>query len=136
MLGNTTIGLIGLEHSWSLIPRYVKPNEERDSMFPAFRRLDSNKWRKWMFYPGALTLFPIRTYISIGTLIVLVTFLKIIMIGHKWGKEPVTGIRLWLNRTAYQFSSWLIITMSFMTMKTNYVDYDYSPYLGKDYLKT
>lgn len=98
---NATIGIIGVEHAWSLIPRYVKANEARDSMFPAFRRLDSNKWNKWMFYPGALTLFPIRTYISIGTLIVLVCFLKIIMTGHKWGKQPITGIRLWLNRTAY-----------------------------------
>lgn len=72
-----------------------------------------------MFYPGAVTLFPIRTFISIGTLVVLVFYLKIIMTGHRWGKEPVTGIRLWLNRTAYKFSSWLIITMSFMTMKVN-----------------
>jgi len=89
-----------------------------------------------MFYPGAVTLFPIRTFISLGALVVLVGFLRIIMIGHRWGKEPVTGIRFWLNKTAYKFITWLIITTSFMSMKVKQIDYDYSPYLGKDYLKT
>ena len=93
LLGNATIGLIALEFAWSLVPRYLVANEERDSMFPAFRRLDSHKWRKWMFYPGAVTLFPIRTLISLGTLVLLVLFLKVAMIGHKWGKEPMTGLR-------------------------------------------
>jgi hypothetical protein len=79
-----------------------------------------------MFYPGAVTLFPIRTMISLGTLVLLVIFLRIIMIGHKWGKEPFTGLRLWLNRSAYQFCSWLIITTSFMTMTVKQIEYDYS----------
>jgi hypothetical protein len=126
LIGNATIGIIALEYAWSLIPRYLVANEARDSMFPAFRRLDSHKWRKWMFYPGAVTLFPIRTMISLGTLVLLVIFLRIIMIGHKWGKEPFTGLRLWLNRSAYQFCSWLIITTSFMTMTVKQIEYDYS----------
>jgi len=42
LIGNATIGLIALEYAWSLIPRYLVANEARDSMFPAFRRLDSH----------------------------------------------------------------------------------------------
>ena len=124
------IGLIFFEYAWSLVPRYLKENEERDNLFPAFRRLDSTKWQKWRFYPGALTIFTLRMIISFGTLVLLVIFLRIIMIGYKWGKEPLVGIRLWLNRSAYYFCTKLIISSSFMTMKINNVDFDYSSYLG------
>ncbi len=105
-------------------------------MFPAFRRLDSQRWRKWMFYPGAVTFFPIRTFISLGSLVLLVFFLRIISIGHRYGQEPLVGLRLWLNKTGYMICVWTIITTSFMSMKINHVDFDYSQYLGKDYLKT
>jgi hypothetical protein len=37
---NAAFGLIVLTTAWSLIPRFLKENEERDSLFPAFRRPD------------------------------------------------------------------------------------------------
>lgn len=94
LIGNAALGFSLLLLAWRLIPRYLTPNEDRDSRFPAFRRLDCNNWQFWMFIPGAVTLFPIRMIISLGSLVVLVAWLRLSMIGHKWGKEPLTGWRL------------------------------------------
>jgi hypothetical protein len=41
ILWNVSLGLTFVNIAWSLVPRYLTPNEERDSLFPAFRRLDS-----------------------------------------------------------------------------------------------
>jgi hypothetical protein len=90
---NVATGYTVLHIVWPLVPRYLIPNEERDSLFPAFRRLDSHKWNFYMFVPGAITLFPIRACISLGALVVLMISLKIILIGHKMGKEPLAGWR-------------------------------------------
>ena len=121
ILWNVSLGFTYVNIAWSLVPRYLTPNEERDSLFPAFRRLDSQHWRKWMFIPGAVTLFPIRMIISLGSLFWLVVWLRIVMIGHKWGKVPLTGWRLWANETGYKVASWIIISTSFMTMKKHEV---------------
>ena len=40
LIWNAAFGLIVLTTAWSLIPRFLEANEERDSLFPAFRRLD------------------------------------------------------------------------------------------------
>jgi hypothetical protein len=89
-----------------------------------------------MFVPGAMTLFFIRAVISLGSLFWLVVWLRIVMFGHKWNKEPLRGFRLWANETGYKVACFIIISTSFMTMKKHKVDYDYSNYLGKDYLQT
>jgi hypothetical protein len=136
LVGNAVLGYSLLELAWRLIPRYLTPNEDRDSRFPAFRRLDCANWQKWMFIPGAVTLFPIRMVVSLGTLVVLVGWLRISMMGHKWGTEPLSGWRLKANYYGYMVSTWLIVSSSFMTMKLHHVDFDYSEHLGKDYLKT
>ena len=135
-LGNAVIGYSILHIVWNLVPRYLTPNEERDSLFPAFRRLDSQHWNFYMFIPGAISLFCIRAVVSLGSLVVLMIWLRICMIGHKYGKEPLQGWRLWCNYTAYNWASWLIVSSSFMSMKLHHVEVDYSEYLGKDYLKT
>ena len=93
LLWNAIFGYTLLSFVWTLVPRYLEPCEERDVLFPAFRRLDSHKWTFWMFVPGAVTLFPIRAFICLSSLVVLALSLKILLIGHKIGKEPLTGLR-------------------------------------------
>jgi hypothetical protein len=93
LMFNVSLGLSVLLIVWPLVPRYLIPNEERDSLFPAFRRLDSHKWNFYMFVPGAVTHMPIRTIICLLALFWLMIILKIILIGHKIGKEPLVGWR-------------------------------------------
>lgn len=61
---------------------------------------------------------------------------KMIMIGHKLGKEPLTGWRKVANEWVYRGLCWLIVTNSMCSMKKVFPDYDYSEYLGKDYKTT
>lgn len=42
--------------------------EERDSLYPAYRRLDVKNWSKWKFYPGAALVLPLRFLLAILTL--------------------------------------------------------------------
>lgn len=92
---NASVGVICLNLLWGPIKRYRVENEERDSLFPAFRRLDSPyKWKKWWFLPGAITLFPLRTIFGLGGLAFCCFVLKFIMFGYKRGyNEPLTGWR-------------------------------------------
>lgn len=46
-----------------------------------------------MFVPGAITLYPFRILTSIGSMILLVIWLKIVTIGHEWNEKPFTGLR-------------------------------------------
>lgn len=130
------IGIVYLETAWLMVPRYLKENEERDSLFPAFRRLDSQHWNKWMFYPGAITFYPIRLFIGAFSLVLIVVLQWFVLLGYNRGKQPITGWRkpavLWINQSL----TWLICTACGMKIKVNNCDYDYSEYLGKDYLKT
>ena len=51
-------------------------NEERDGKYPAFRRWDTYKWKKWRFYFGAITFLPIRFLLTIGAVIVAYVFTR------------------------------------------------------------
>ena len=136
LIWNVITGYTTLHMVWKLVPRYIVPNEERDSLFPAFRRLDSHNWNFWMFVPGAVTVFPLRAIISCSSLVAIMFWCKILLIGHRIGKEPIIGWRQKAIQFVYQKFVRIIIFMSNVGMKKHVVDYDYSEYLGKDYLKT
>lgn len=129
---------IAIHHlMWQYIARYLIPDEARDKNFPAFRRYDNHRWSYAIFVPGALTVMLWRAYLGAGSLFWLVVWLKVVMIGHKWGKNPLTGFRLWANWFGYMCCTGTIVTASFVRMKKhNVVHCDYSEYLGPDYLKT
>ena len=56
---NALLGLIAFEWAWYTTKRHRDPPPGLEELMPAFRRVDAHKWRKWSFYPGALTLiFP------------------------------------------------------------------------------
>jgi hypothetical protein len=100
MLHSFSFAFICLELVWYRAERYLEQNEARDRNFPAFRRIDTQYWRKSMFYPMALTLFTTRMIISLGALLVLGTFLNIINIGQDISK-PFTGLRGVICRNFY-----------------------------------
>jgi hypothetical protein len=61
------LGFLAVQFSFSRCQRMLKIEEERDSKFPAFRRLDVHKWSKWKFLPGAMLLMPTRLVLLILT---------------------------------------------------------------------
>ena len=59
------IGFIAVEYAFSRLKRFMDGNEERDSKFPAYRRLDAKNWHRCKFYPGAMLTMPSRLLILI-----------------------------------------------------------------------
>ena len=78
---NALIGLILFEWAWYKNQRWRRPIKELDSLLPAFRRNDAEKWSKWMFYPGAVTLLIPRFLWALILLVLLCIFVKIGLIG-------------------------------------------------------
>lgn len=54
------IGFLLFEYAWYRMQRMRDINEERDSKFPVFRRMDVKRWSRWKFYPGAMLTMPAR----------------------------------------------------------------------------
>jgi len=106
-------------------------------LFPAFRRLDVKNWKssKWKFYPGAVTLLPVRAFISLGSFAMCCLCLHVVMLGHDSSK-PATGLRDKMRVFLFKFWNSLIPMMAFMSVSFERIDYDYSYYLGPDYRKT
>lgn len=88
------IGLLIFEWAWMKTAPLRVPNEERDSKYPAFRRTDK-QWRKWRYYPGALTLIPMKILLIVSVFFFGIVFLKIAALGHdlKGGHNPLIGKR-------------------------------------------
>ena len=61
----------------------------------AFRRLDAERWRKWKFYPGAMTLLVPRIIIGISFTVFLLIALTFLLIGHDRSKPMQDGLRKW-----------------------------------------
>lgn len=81
LIVNALIGLFLFEVAWAKTKLHRKKDEERDSMFPAFRRHDAPNWCKWHFYPIAVTLLPVRLLIIFLSIVVLWALNRILMIG-------------------------------------------------------
>ena len=80
-------GLILFEWSWAKVKTIRDVDEERDSKYPAFRRLDAPKWRKWRFYIGAVTMLPLRLVIGFGSAAMICLCLKILTIGMEINED-------------------------------------------------
>jgi hypothetical protein len=127
---------------WSFYKLKIAQNvvEERDSGFPAFRRLDASKWNRWEAYLGTMMTGPLRVIISAFLLASSGFFSWVIRIGHDESK-PLIGYRLVLMRAFYWFVCRSIILILpggvyYETDPTKTDMFDYSYYLGPDYLKT
>ena len=65
---NAVFGLILFEWAWHKTKRMRELEEKMPDLhkiMPAFRRTDVHKWRKWRFYPGAMTVVIPRFVLSI-----------------------------------------------------------------------
>jgi len=100
---NAVFGICLVEFAWSKLTecRYLDLDEERDKLFPAFRRNDVKKWNRWKFYPMGMTLLPMRWTISLfGTLLFGSFWSWILRIGRDETK-PLLGWRLYLIKAYF-----------------------------------
>ena len=70
------IGLISFEWAWAMVKPIRNVDEDRDSKYPAFRRWDAHKWKKWRFYFGAITFMPLRLVCSVLSILVLYVLVR------------------------------------------------------------
>lgn len=76
---NSIVGLLIFEWAWSSSKKLRIRNEAIESKYPAFRRNDV--WRKWKYYPGALTFFLLRMLIALNTFILAYIVSLLVSIG-------------------------------------------------------
>ena len=81
ILLNALCGLIAFEISWKRTYGHRHPNPEIAQVVPAFRRTDIARWRKWKFYPGAVTVMLPRLIVGHVLGLILIIIVSICMIG-------------------------------------------------------
>ena len=114
---NALIGLIMFEYAWAKSYRARNPIKELDDMFPAYKRHDALKWKKWYFYPGALTLLVPRAIAAILVLASLVIWINITMIGQE-RNVPIGSCRRSILLFWYKLHTYLICGLTFFTRLT------------------
>jgi hypothetical protein len=130
---NAVLGLITFELVWRKTVRYRKPIKELNDLFPAFRRDDALHWKKWLLYPGAVTVMIPRALIMgvlFGTAGVICKLLTLCTDPNK----PLSRFRKGLVRCTLYVLFRIITLFAFFTWHTyRYLDeseVDYSEYLG------
>ncbi len=134
---NALLGLLMFEFAWKKMKPFYNVNEERDSKYPAYRRNDAKNWKKWKFYPGALTILPIRLISCVLAMLLTFVALKVLTIGYKYQRgSPITGWRAKVFKYPFMFFgySWSMAA-GILTSSKTIKDLDYSKYLGPDYKK-
>ena len=138
LITNAMLGIILFEWAW--IKMYVHrtlPGQlpELHEKMAAFRRLDADKWRKWQFYPGAMTVLVPRLVLGATFGVLLLLMLTISLIGYDRSKPMADGCRKWMVRKIYLFWAHAISALIFWTcarykyVSEEQVDY-YQEYLG------
>ena len=117
ILVNAVLGLIAFEYAWWKARRFRRPVAELDALMPAFRRNDVVKWRKWAFYPGALTMCLPRFLFGVSVGFLLTIFLTLALIGQA-KDEPIRGCRRVIIRWTYKFLTFLFQVVTNFTFVT------------------
>lgn len=69
-------GLYLFEWAWAKTKCIRDVDEARDSQYPAYRRTEVRKWRKWRFYFGAVTWTPLRIFVGLTFFTLECLFIK------------------------------------------------------------
>lgn len=135
MVGNAIVGIVMFEYAMKRMRSVREIIEERDSMFPAWRRLDIKRISRWRMYPIAMTIMPIRIFACIFGLIILFLLAKLCYCGRiqELKSQQTKGRRKkfmeWL--LTFACNCGLFIMGTYTT--TRLADTDYSEWLGADY---
>ncbi len=134
ILGYMFLGLLLFEYSYFQLKSARNVNESRDSRYPPFRRQDAANWKRWKFYPGALTILPLRLVIMALIGILCYLSIRIVTIGYNFDSgKAMTGCRGKMVRGLTAFFSRALILASCMRYSLRKIDCDYTSYLGPEY---
>lgn len=129
-LFNAIFGFFALNWAWKKSARLRNVNEERENLFPAYRRYDAHKWKLGPLYLKAMTTMGPRFFIaiSITCLSFVVGFFG--MLGHDRRRPPV-GLRQTIIKFFFtNISAGVIWLVGWTTQHHVIKNYDYSEYLG------
>ncbi len=79
---------------------------------------------------------PVRLLCSVLSVFICYIFVRLFTIGHSFREDkPLTGCRRWIIDMLYKVISLLILFFGGMRTRKNKVDFDYTPYLGAQYME-
>jgi len=97
---NACLGAFLFERAWANTKRQREVSEERDRHFPAWRRHDAPKWKKWQMYPFAVTILIPRLLAGVCCLLLTVIINNILMLGVDF-KKPIPTWRRSISKVGY-----------------------------------
>ena len=105
-------------------------DEERDSCFPAYRRIEGKHWQKWRHYAVCWTIGPLKAWF----LVIMVPGTALLGQVILWGlKKPFMGWRkVWADVNMYSCNKFFEFSIGLSVTKKE-LDYDYSEWLGPGY---
>jgi hypothetical protein len=134
LIVQAVIGVLAFEYAWYKTKRYREVNEDRDSQYQAFCRLDAKNWSRFKFYPGAVLMMPSRIVLLLIDGMILTFIVTILSFGHDFRKGPMkNGCRKYIIYFAYHVCCSFYLIICGMTTSIKKIDYDYSYYLGPNY---
>jgi hypothetical protein len=135
---NAILGLIVFELVWKRTIRYRRPIKELNDLFPAFRRNDSVHWKKWLLYPGAVTVMLPRFMLLFVLLMITGFVCKLLTLCTDLNK-PMSRVRKNLVRcSVYICFKCISLLVFFNWSRHRYLtsdEADYSEFLGANYSK-
>lgn len=125
MVLNALAGAFIFEKAWAHSKRHREINEERDKHFPAWRRFDAPKWKKWQFYPFAVTILIPRIILGVACLMITVAVNTVMMVGLDL-KKPIPTWRRNICKMGYAVGNGLASLVFGMITIPTWPDTDYS----------
>jgi 1-acyl-sn-glycerol-3-phosphate acyltransferase len=132
---NAILGIILIEKVLKNTRRCREVVEERDRMFPAWRRIDAHRMTRCMLYPGAIMLLVPRLIALVVGFTILYMLLAVINFGRTKEElfKQTPGCRTSLTRFLIATGCRLILLGFCICSKKRRVASDYTKYLGRDY---
>ena len=119
-----------LTWAWHNTQRIRQVDEERDSQFPAYRRVEAKNWEKWRHYAVVSTIGPLKAWLLIIMVPGTAILGQIILIGLK---SPFMGWRkIWADVNMYACNKFFELAIGLSVTKKE-IEFDYTEWLGPGY---
>lgn len=96
-----------------------------------FERKDAPRWKKWKFYPGAVTILMPRLIFAIFCSLLLTLIVSVLLVGTDRNLPLKPGCRKSMIRASYRITVFCQALFSWFTILSHeYTDTDYKYWLG------
>lgn len=129
-------GLLGVylfERAWKKTERVRLGEEALWAELPSFRRLDSHKWSRWVFYPGCFLILVPRM-LWIASWLFSIGLWTLFLYRGRTMDEPLTGWRREAHKWVLRIMvSCMMFGFGYRCVHVEHTEADYSKYLGPDW---